>query len=610
MMGTDRFDPRNISITTAAGQTVSVSTLFEQGVPGRAQISELVKAIMSDLNKRVVDLPEGLVEEWVSNLHLVVQGLGPNLSNPYSDIEHYHIKPFSENIPLEELESVKMLDILPDKALDLTDPSHVDTIGRTLLILAAGGIDSTFYNGLASEEIDELSRRLYSDELVDGFAEYGAQTIIPRALAAKSVESGGRVSGMESMILHAYSAGIRNIAIVSNAKTQEPIKNYLRAHFRDLKDLNVIVTPQPLLPLVRGNPETGDMIISSKNGSYPGGHGHAFKYCLYSEEVRDLIDNNDLEYFIFSNSDNVVLLNWGANHFAEAITEIVRLKQTPEGSRLRIAFFLVWEYLRKGGFAFLLEPTGGGDQISQIIESELAGESGIDTSSLTENRGGYNTNVAAGILKDSYEHLRHLPIALKKKEREDSVDFLFECSLATAMTTYQEDNGASFCDQGVSINFLGPKEARYQHWNHIAMRKRDDFLAFLSSLFKVEDITTESGTFPGIVTRRDATQAYPTLEGNITDPGVVNTKTFFDIFKDVDLDVDDFTGTLCIDLLKEGEKPRGKITFAGKVQLSGTGKVHICVPADQKWIIQDKTFDANTDLTVAENDVGIISDGV
>lgn len=606
MMGADEFDPRQISLTAIKGQTFSVSTLFGQGKSGKIQLTELVREIISEINDGVDNVSDGLVEEWVSNLHLVLQGLGPNLSNPYSDIEYYHIRPFTENIPLAELESINILNTLPATTLERTHPSYTNIIDKTLLILAAGGVDSTFYKGLATEEIDELSRKLYSNELVDGFSEFEAQTIIPRAFSTKLVDQGKYVSGVESILLHAYNAGIRNIAIVSNAKTHRPMKNYLDVHFKDLKDLDIVVTPQPLLPLIRANPKTGEMTIRAENGSYPGGHGHAFKYCLYSNEVRELIYKKDLEYFIFSNSDNIVLLNWGANHFAEAITEIIKLKHTPEGARLRIAFFLVWEYLRKGGFAFLLKPKGNGNQISQIIESELAGESDIDTSSLLENRGGYNTNVAVGILRDSYDHLRNLPIALKRKEREEFVDFLFESSLATAMTTYQKSDGSSSCDQGVSINFLGPIEARYQHWNHIAMRKRDDFLAFLSSLFKVDTISTDYGRFPVIVTERDATQAYPVLEGNITDPISINTKVFVDIFKDAYLNVDDFTGTLRIDLQEEGEKPRGKITFAGEVRFKGTGKIHFCVPADHEWLIQNKTFDVTTDRTITENDVVLV----
>ena len=94
-----------------------------------------------------------------------------------------------------------------------------------------------------------------------------------------------------------------------------------------------------------------------------------------------------------------------------------------------------------------------------------------------------------------------------------------------------------------------------------------------------------------IVTDRDATQTYPLLNGDFVDQGVLNSKDFFDIFKDAYVDVDDFRGTLTINLLKENDQSQGRVKFEGDIKLIGTGEILINVPAGKLWVIKDKTID-------------------
>jgi hypothetical protein len=267
------------------------------------------------------------------------------------------------------------------------------------------------------------------------------------------------------------------------------------------------------------------------------------------------------------------------------------LEENPKYKNLRIAFFMVWEYLRKGGFSFLLKNRETGDYITQIFEAELAEKSGADIKQLEKSRGAYNTNVATGNIKNVSSHFDNIPMALKKKEKEGFINYLFEASLATAITTHQDANGVSSFDNNAALNILGPKEAKYQHWNHIATRKRDDFFAFFSSIFKVQTRETKYGKILLIVTDRDATQTYPLLNGDLVDQGILNSKEFFEVFKNAYVDVDDFRGTLTINLLKENGKHQGTIKFEGNIKLIGTGEILINVPAGKLWVIKDKTID-------------------
>jgi len=602
--GSDDFNATNIEIEID-GVTVFVKDVLASEPNGRNKLITYIQRIIAQLNNGF-DFGRELAEEWTKYLLMVLKGYGQNLTNPYSDIVNYQVEPFSENLKnIDKIPAIKILDELPDEALQQTDPFDLPLVNKTLYIIAIGGTDSTFYQGLSKNEVNRFAEDLYASELVACFKKYGVVDLIPRAFTAKKDHAGNFITNIESTILQAYHAGIGYVAVIGNARTQKPIAEYLDKKFKSLSNLKIVVTAQPLLPLIRAYHESKKLVISAQNGSYPGGHGHGFKYCLRDNNVQCLIQENKLEFFIFGNGDNAVLLNWGANHFAKTIKVLQVLNRDKKYDKLRIAFFFVWEYLRKGGFAFILTHKQTGNQIVQIFEAELAEKSGTDINSLATHRGGYNTNVATGIIAKALEHLNHLPMVLKKKSEKSQANFLFEASMGTAMTTRQNSEAASVFDENAAIGVLGPQEAKFQHWNHISIRKRDDFFAYYSSLFKTKNIETTFGRFSVIIAERDATQNYPMLKGNFTDSHVLNTRDFFEIFKSAYMDVDAFHGMLNIDLLEAKNQPRGRIKFEGKIKLIGDGEVSIVVPAGEQWIIRDKIIDVRDDYTLRKDDASV-----
>ncbi len=581
---------QNIKIEYDKAQ-LSVKGLLEKGIAGKSELTSIIHKIILRLNGGY-DFGMELAEEWVHYLTLLVNGCSDNLSNPYSDLANYTIETLSENSEtLTQIETIRILDKTPTTPLEETSLSNLPVINRTICVIAIGGTDTTFYRGLSKSDLDIFTKELYSPELYSFFKDHGSEEFIPRGLSAKKDRDGNYISNVESMIMHAYCSGIRHVAVIANSKSYKPINEYLTKRLDYLKDLKIIVTVQPLLPMIKEFNDTKEFIISVENGGYPGGHGHGFKYCLRNRDIQDVIKEDDLEFFIFSNGDNAVVLNWGANHFITAINEMNSLATNPEYKNLRIAFFMVWEYLRKGGFSFLLKNKTTGDYITQIFEAELAEKSGANIKQLEKSRGAYNTNVATGNIRSVSSHFDNIPMALKKKEKGGFTNYLFEASLATSITTHQDANGVSFFDNHAALNILGPKEAEYQHWNHIATRKRDDFFAFFSSVFKVQTKATKYGKVLLIVTDRDATQNYPLLKGNFVDEHILNSKDFFEVFKDAYVDVDDFKGILTINLLRENDKSRGRIKFEGGIKLIGTGEILINVPAGKLWIVKDKTID-------------------
>ncbi|MHC4268634.1 MAG: hypothetical protein ACYSWS_02755 [Planctomycetota bacterium] len=581
---------QNVKIVIDKAQ-LSVKELLEKGIEGKSGLTSAIQKIILQLNDDY-DFGMELAEEWVHYLTLLVNGCSNNLSNPYSDLVNYNIETLSENSEiLTQIETIKILDKTPVIPLEETGPDNLPVMNRTIFVIAIGGTDTTFYRGLSKSDFDVFTKELYSPELYSFFKDHDSEEFIPRGLSAKKDKDGNYISNVESMIIHAYCSGIRHVAVIANSKSYKPIEGYLKKRLDYLKDLEVIVTVQPLLPMIKKLDDPKGFIISEENGGYPGGHGHGFKYCLRNGDIQSVIKEENLEFFIFSNGDNAVVLNWGANHFITAINEMKSLEANPKYKNLRIAFFLVWEYLRKGGFSFLLKNKATGDYITQIFEAELAEKSGADIKQLEESRGAYNTNVATGNIRNVSSHFDNIPMSLKKKEKGGFINYLFEASLATAITTHQDANGVSFFDNNAALNILGPKEAKYQHWNHIATRKRDDFFAFFSSIFKVQKKETEYGKALLIVTDRDATQNYPLLKGDFVDQSILNSKDFFEIFKDAYVDVDDFSGALIINLLKENDKSQGRVKFEGDIKLIGTGEILINVPAGKLWVIKNKTID-------------------
>lgn len=596
---------QNIKIKFDKAQ-LPVKGLLEKGVEGKSELTSIIHKIIMQLNDDY-DFGEELAEEWVHYLTLLVKGCSKNLSNPYSDIVNYNIETLSENSEtLTQIETIKILDKTPVTPLEETSPSNLPVINRTICVIAIGGTDTTFYRGLSKSDLEIFTKELYSPELYSIFNNHDSEELIPRGLSAKKDEDGNYISNVESMIMHAYCAGIRHVAIIANSKSCKPIDEYLKKRLDYLKDLKIIVTVQPLLPIIKELNDSNKFIISRENGGYPGGHGHGFKYCLRNRDVQHVIKEDNLEFFIFSNGDNTVVLNWGANHFITAINEMKSLEENPKYKNLRIAFFMVWEYLRKGGFSFLLKNKATGDYITQIFEAELAEKSGANIKQLEKSRGAYNTNVAIGNIRKVLSHFENIPMALKKKEKEGFTNYLFEASLATSITTHQNANGVSFFDNNAALNILGPKEAKYQHWNHIATRKRDDFFAFFSSIFKIKTKATKYGKVLLIVTDRDATQNYPLLKGNFVDQNILNSKEFFEIFNDAYVDVDDFRGALTINLLKENDKSQGRMKFEGNIKLIGTGEILINVPAGKFWVIKNKTIDTQNNSYKVEKEMNEI----
>ncbi|MBT6050589.1 MAG: hypothetical protein HOG49_27630, partial [Candidatus Scalindua sp.] len=483
---------QNIKIESDSAQ-LPVKGLLENGIEGKKELTSIIHEIILQLNDGY-DFGLELAEEWVHYLNLLVNGCGKNLSNPYSDIENYNVETLSENTEhLSEIETIRILDKIPTTPLEETNLNNLPVMNRTIFVVAIGGTDSTFYRGLSKSDFDIFTKELYSPELYSFFKDHGYEEFIPRGLSAKRDRAGNYVSNVESMIMHAYCSGIRHVAVIANSKSYKPIDGYLKKRLGYLKDLKVVVTVQPLLPMIKAFNDPEEFIVSEENGGYPGGHGHGFKYCLKNRDIQNIINEKNLEFFIFSNGDNAVVLNWGANHFITAINKMKSLAANPKYKNLRIAFFMVWEYLRKGGFSFLLKNKVTGDYITQIFEAELAEKSGADIIQLEKSRGAYNTNVATGNIRNVLSHFDNIPMALKKKEKRGFTHYLFEASLATAITTHQDANGISFFDNNAALNILGPTEAKYQHWNHIATRKRDDFFAFFSSIFKVQTKETKYG---------------------------------------------------------------------------------------------------------------------
>lgn len=602
MTGNDYFNAKEIKIELK-GSRVLITDFFEKEADRQNELISHIQTLIGQLND-FYDFGPEVASEWVKYLKMVIIGYGKNLINPYSELSNYEIQTFSDKSEnLHKIRTIKVLKELPDEALIRTILDYENIMEKTLFITAIGGADTTFYRGLSKKEIEQFTKDLYGHEVTEIFKKNNVIDFIPRALAAKKDKLGKYITNVESTILHAYNAGIRHVAVIANAKSYNPITEYLKKRLHHIKDLKIIVTVQPLLPIIKANNITKEILIASENGGYPGGHGHGFKYCLRNQNIQKLIESGNLEYFIFCNGDNAVVLNWGANHFAWTINEMHLLRQSHSYKNLRIAFFVVWEYLRKGGFTFLLAHKKSGNRMPQIFEAELASESGADIESLRKNRGGYSTNVATGSLKYVSEHLHKLPLALKKKEYDDFTNFVFEASLGTALTTYQNSDGTSVFDPNTAMNVIGPKTAKFQHWNHISTRKKDDFFSYFSSIFKTEKINTTYGEFLATVTRKTATQNYPVLKGNFVNPNIMNSKDFFEIFKDGYIDVEEFFGTIDINLLQETGIPRGRIKFEGKIKFLGEGEFSITVPAGEYWIIKDVIINTEIDPSINRNEI-------
>jgi hypothetical protein len=174
----------------------------------------------------------------------------------------------------------------------------------------------------------------------------------------------------------------------------------------------------------------------------------------------------------------------------------------------------------------------------------------------------------------------------------------FEASLSTALTVRQSSGGSSDFIPRAALFFLPPKNLPHPHWTHISIRKRGDWFAFMSSLFKIRKLDGCLHDVQVIMTERNARKGYPVLDGNILDHGVLDNRAFFDVFKNAEIDVDAFTGVLKIDLLEREGLPRGNLRFRGKIKLLGSGMVSITVPTGEEWILENRILESPLTVTV------------
>lgn len=579
------FDIQDIEVEEG-DSSLSVRQCLERGEEGRTALVQSVRNLLTLLNDGM-DFGVETAEIWARYLGLLIRGRAPDLSDPYSDLKHYRYEPVTKALAQDTpFPALRFLNDLPDRPMA---PSRSETklvLNQTLLILAVGGADSTFYSGLSSDETNALEKCLFSDAVRECFPKRdGFGRGIPRAFASKTSRRDETATILGSMALQAYNAGIRNAALICNSKTFQPIQNYIRKEFDSLKDMRWIFPVQPLFPVIRldSGAKTGRVTI--KNGAYPGGHGHGFQISILHESVQRNVQTGVLKHFIFANGDNLALLNWGGNHLARMIVETER-----EKSGVRTALLLVWETFRKGGFAYKLTRPETGASHGQIIEAELAGASRISLKETETNQVGYNTNSAFGQIRAVQKHLGVLPMALKLKRAEGIDGYVLESSISSVLGLRQDKDGVSSFEPGAMLYFLPPEWAVFPHWSHISIRKRGDLFTFLTSLFRVRTLNTPCGNFPVIVTERTAAVNHPVLEGNVLNPGVLDTKAFIEIFRSAEIDADDFTGVLKIDLLEEKCRPRGRIRFRGNIRLIGSGTVSITVPAGETWTIENRTI--------------------
>ncbi len=72
------------------------------------------------------------------------------------------------------------------------------------------------------------------------------------------------------------------------------------------------------------------------------------------------------------------------------------------------------------------------------------------------------------------------------------------------------------------------------------------------------------------------------------------------------MDVDDFRGTLNINLLNQNDSARGRVRFEGDIKLTGTGEILINVPPGKLWVIKNKTFDTRNNTYVVEKEADVV----
>lgn len=561
----------------------SVKALLEGKEGGGARLKELALALFEHLNPGF-PLNVESAGEWLHYLRLMASGYGHALQNPCGDLSHYHLIPIFQNQEYEEFTPlIQRINPTESNAL----PENFSHFSKCLFILAVGGADTTFYNQMSPEEIEAFLREILPKNSVDLFDPMVLKHGIPRAFIPKVDNQGKETTLVESLIFQAYQLGIRHIAVLTNAMSASSIQRFLEHRLCHLKALYWTVTVQPLIP----SPieDGGKWIFAPEYGGFPGGHGHGVKYTLLDPVVQNWIQTQKLDRFLFCNGDNAMTFARGGAPFVQVWNAMASMKRDPTYNKLRIAFFLVWENLQKGGFAFLLKHKKTKEVFPQMFEVELASRF-MDLTNLSKQKAGYNTNVALGLLDRVCPHLDYLPMTLKEKEIDGKRRLILEASLATALATLRDEEGKAHFEPHSVLMVFAPKECASPHWLHLSLRKREEWLAYMSSLFEVESVQTDSGECVVIQCKRDSSIPLPQLQGNILNPEVVNTKAFYEIFQNASLDMDEFTGTLKIDFVSSPKKTKGELRFEGRIQFKGNGEIVLKVPPEKKWIIKDATF--------------------
>jgi hypothetical protein len=561
-----------------------------------ASHAEWIRLLIKRLNHGL-DFGRETAVEWMKYLRLFAAGRAEALMNPYAGLRGFDASPISRDAKhLNECPWIRQLSPLSRPSAEGPRLRPGGPLGRTLMILAVGGADTTFYGDMTASDIETFVRGFVPADFLDCLDPLSLWRGVPRAFAAKLLENGREVTVVESLMEQAHAAGITHVAVMTNSATAPAVTKYLERRFPFSSGLKWTVTVQPLMPVIAENPETGDWAVSEENGGIPAGHGHGFKHALQNDAVRGWTEGDGLEYFLFSNGDNAALFNGGAGHFSETLETMRSLKQGGGAPGLRSAFYLVWEEFRKGGFAFCLTERDTGIVIPQIIEAELAVYSGVSAEALKGARCGYNTNVAAGFLAEAARHLKNLPLTLKRKKLRGRDHWMLEASFATAMSTTQDETGESHFDPGSSIVVLAPDEAVHPHWIHVSLRNRAEWLAYRSSIFGSQTAVHGNGESLIVRSGTDAATPMPSLEGRILE---VSTGEFWEVFGKASLDMAGFTGVLRIDFEVHKAKPRGRIRFEGNIRFSGNGKVSFMIPAGESWIFRDKAFHSPAEINSA-----------
>jgi hypothetical protein len=463
-------------------------------------------------------------------------------------------------------------------------------LSRTLLVLAVGGVDTTFYDGMDERDTESFLRVFLSEECAGCFDASALRRGVPRAFISKPDGAGGRITHLESLLVQAHESGIRHAVILTNASLASAVGDFLDRRLGRLSGLSRAVAIQPLLPAPLFDPESGRWTVSADGNGFPGGHGHGFKHALRHPAVEAWIRERGLRTFLFSNGDNASLFQCGPEPFSRGLAALEALRNRPGHEDCGIALFLVWEAVQKGGFAFFLRPLNNGENRVRIVEMELAAASGMDPDALRDIPCGYNSNVAVGFLDTTMRRLNRLPMALKRKRINGRDRLLLEASFATALTSSQDDLGVTRSEPRSALFLLAPDGAVHPHWIHLSIRKRGDWLAYASSIFRCRPVDTASGRFTGVESDRPADRPLPRLEGDIVRTDILTSAVFYEVFRSAEIDMDEFYGTLRVDLPDGPASGRGSLKFEGKVRFEGDGPIAFIVPAGEKWVVRDRTF--------------------